>query len=142
VQYRIRQLYETMTAWPAFLTDGDSHKLDTVLTDSAVSWLCLKLTAAARAEKPFVTVEELLHVNCSEIEVGTVIERLLAEHIPMPPSCSFGPLHRMQTTLHTAAGHPRKAAVRELDKIQLQADFPSRSCKPHHKTPGTTDCCS
>jgi hypothetical protein len=30
----------------------------------------------------------------------------------------------MQTTLHTAAGLPRKAAVRELDAIHLQAEFP------------------
>jgi hypothetical protein len=124
VQYHIRQLYETMTSWPALLTDADAHKLDTVLTDSAVSWLCLKLTAAARAEKPFVTVKELLHVNCSEIKVGAAVEGYLAEHIPLPPCCSFGPLHRMQTTLHAAAGHPRKAAVRELDAIYLQTEFP------------------
>jgi hypothetical protein len=125
VEDAVRQLYGAMTGWPALLTCNNFHGLNRVLVDAAVNWICLKLMAAAYAEKLFLTVEELLQVNSTQTEGGMMIEQYLTERIPLPPTASMRlPVYEMRATLYTASGHPRKAAVKELDAILLLEEAP------------------
>jgi hypothetical protein len=125
-QVHLCQVFEAMTAWPTVLAGANPAQFDAILVDIAMSWIRLKLTAAAQASKPFITVKELLHVNSVEVEGDTIVERYLAERIPLPSGYGFTPepLHRMQTTLYTAGGVPRKAATQELDAIRLVEEVP------------------
>jgi hypothetical protein len=120
-EYHVRELYNMLIGWPTKLSGV--HQLGTALEQLSVKWMCMKLTAAARAGRTSVTVEELLAIR----SIGGVNTRIVAQNlrhqITLPPD-DIVRVHQLRSTCYSSKGSPRKDALTEIDAICLSEQMP------------------